>query len=205
MNYYKLFPFRHASQLAVSVVIFRGVFNLSSCNKMNLQPWILSLLVFEPFLVRSFVLRTIVWHQNAQEKTSLLGSLGGKDTKFDVTTNDELEQSSPLGSLDLMLEDARKRHGINYWFRLQAAWDAPVLKLEKPYPNLKSSLVVTVGDTALAITALLIHAKGFALGYIIGKLTAGPCREILRPGKSVHIALMPMWPVIWAIGLDQLL
>jgi hypothetical protein len=121
-------------------------------------------------------------------------------------SGDYKEDDSPLGSLDSVLENARKRQSMNFWqYKLQAAWDSPLLKLDKPYPNLKSSVVISFGDLGLILIALCIDARGFALGYLIAKLTAGPFREILRPSPSVQIILLPLWPVLWAIGLDQIL
>jgi len=110
-----------------------------------------------------------------------------------------------VGSLDSMLEKARRRQGRHLQYELQAIWDTPVLRIQKPYPLLKSSILLTVGDTGLSAIALCIGAKGLALGYIMGKISAGPVREILRPNWQVQSILMPLWSVLWAVGFDQLL
>lgn len=110
---------------------------------------------------------------------------------------------SPLGSLDAMLNKARKRKGVNFQYKIQAFLEAPVIQLEQPYPGLKSNLVYTRSDLGLILVALKIHAPGFALGLFMGKLTAGPLREITKPSVSFQIILLPLWPVVWAIGIDQ--
>jgi hypothetical protein len=104
-----------------------------------------------------------------------------------------------------MLERARKRKAVTLPYIIQAAWDAPLLQIQEPYPNLKSNLVVTRGDVGLLLVAVAIHANGFAIGLCIGKMTAGPLRELLRPPVPVQIILMPLWPVLWAIILDEII
>ena len=112
-------------------------------------------------------------------------------------------RDSPLGDLDDVLTKARKRKGVNFQYKVQAFLDAPVVQLKRPYPGLKSSLVYTRSDVALVLVALKINAPGFALGLVLGKLTAAPVREITTPPAPVQILLLPLWPVIWAIGIDQ--
>lgn len=146
---------------------------------------------------------------NASTHRRVVGPLHSKGPSYDHVKEEESgdtgDDDSPLGSLEFVLENARKRQRVNLQYKLQAAWDSPVLKLEKPYPNLKSSVAITSGDVALILIALCIDAKGFALGYLIAKFTSGPCQEILRPSPSFQIILSPLWPVLWAIGLDQVI
>ena len=103
-----------------------------------------------------------------------------------------------------MLNRARKRKGIAPWYRFQAFWDSPIFKVQ-PYPGLETALVCTKGDACLIAIALTIDAKGFAIGLILGKVTAGPIRDVFRPPASAQMVLMPLWPVLWAIGFDQIL
>jgi hypothetical protein len=104
-----------------------------------------------------------------------------------------------------MLERARKRNRVNLWYQLQAGLDAPMVKLSQPYPGLQSAFVLTRGDAALVLVAVAIHANGFALGLVLGKVTAAPFREIFCPPVAAQIIILPLWPVLWAIGLDQIL
>lgn len=184
-------------------------FQLDLFKRMNVTGSLLFLLVLHPLVSHSFgVLRTR-WHREISTYDIDVRLLSYKDSSDyqDKQGKDEevVDEDSFLGSLDSVLENARRRQGINFQYRVQAILDTSLIKLKKPYPNLKSSMLLTVGDATLAVIAWLVDAKGFAIGYIIGKLTAGPCREIFRPGASVQIILLPLWPVLWAIGLDQLL
>lgn len=104
-----------------------------------------------------------------------------------------------------MLERARNRKAVAIPYIIQAAWDAPLLQIQEPYPNLKSNLVVTRGDVVLLLVAVAIHANGFAIGLCIGKITAGPVTELLRPPVPVQRIFMPLWPVLWAIILDEII
>ena len=56
--------------------------------------------------------------------------------------DNENEETSSLGSLDTMLNRARKRKGIAPWYRFQAFGDSPIFKVQ-PYPGLETALVCT--------------------------------------------------------------
>jgi hypothetical protein len=66
--------------------------------------------------------------------------------------------------------------------------------------------VFTRGDVALVVVAAgILHANGFAVGLILGKATSASFFRIFQPPALVQTLLLPIWPVIWAIVLDQLL
>jgi len=67
---------------------------------------------------------------------------------------------------------------------------------------------LTRGDVGFAsISWILLHAKGFAIGLIFGRLSlkyvVGTLRE--RLPLSVALLLIPTWPAIWGIILDQII
>jgi hypothetical protein len=135
----------------------------------------------------------------------LAPSEGGNDDMRTVgssPTREKDKSDASFDSLDVMLERARKRPGPMPLYRLQAWLDGPILKLDSFAPSLP---VFTRSDALLIAVAIFIHANGFALGLVIGKLTATPFRKLVDPPVQVQILLMPFWPVIWAIGLDRLL
>ena len=119
------------------------------------------------------------------------------DESIQSSDNDE----SPLGSLDSVLERARQRQTVTLPYRLQAMWDAPLVSIDYEF----SKFVVTRGDMVLIVVALAIHANGFALGLLLGKATAAPLRQLLKPPLAVQMVLQPVWPVVWAIALDQVM
>ena len=165
------------------------------------------LLILSPLDSHSFTVNTRILHQGtcttARPRQLVESTKEKKVDSLDQSTCENVDLTS-FGSLDSILEKARQREGIHLRYKVQAIWDTPVLRIERPYPFLKSSIALTVGDAGLSAIALSIGAKGFALGYILGKISAGPFREIFRPNWQVLSFLMPLWPVIWAIGLDQL-
>lgn len=140
---------------------------------------------------------------------------GGKDampsTNVDDSSAGEKDKSDDsFDSLDAMLERARKRPGPMPLYRLQAWLDGPILKMENNSFAPSSSLPVllfTRSDALYIAIAIFIHADGFALGLVIGKLTATPFRKLVKPAApvQVQIFLMPFWPVLWAIAMDRLL
>lgn len=91
--------------------------------------------------------------------------------------------------LDVMLDRARKR-GVNPMIRIQALAGAPLLK--------GSGIPLTRGDALFTATALLIGAKGFAVGLLVGKATSSrlPFRQDLPP------LLVQLYPVLLAIACD---
>jgi hypothetical protein len=134
----------------------------------------------------------------------LAPSDGGNDDMHtvDSSAREKDKSDDSFDSLDVMLERARKRPGPMPLYRLQAWLDGPILKLDSFAPSLP---VFTRSDALLIAVAIFIRADGFALGLVIGKLTATPFRKLVKPPVQVQILLMPFWPVLWAIGLDRLL
>jgi hypothetical protein len=103
-----------------------------------------------------------------------------------------------LGSLDEVLQKARKR-STNLWFyRIRAFFNQPLWIIPRPF-----SATFTIGDVSLILGAIWIDAKGFALGLVIGKVTASPLRDIFNLPPNAVIILLPLWPGLWAIFLDQ--
>lgn len=116
----------------------------------------------------------------------------------DENTTVESDTNADLGSLDEVLQKARRRPTNMLVYRVRAFFNQPLLIIPQPLPS-----SITIGDTSLILIALWIGAKGFALGLLIGKLTSSPLRRILDLPASTVIILMPLWPVLWAIILDQ--
>jgi hypothetical protein len=120
------------------------------------------------------------------------------DNIDDPGNDDDSTLLSP--SLDDVLDMARKRSANLSFYRIRAAFDKAVFSVPGPYPT-----VFTVKDISYIVIAILIKAKGFAIGLLLGKITAPLVREIFNPSPSVMIILMPLWPVLWAIIFDQVL
>ena len=134
----------------------------------------------------------------------LAPSGGGNDDMptVDSSAREKDKPDDTFDSLDVMLERARKRPGPMPLYRLQAWLDGPILKLDSFTPSLP---IFMRSDALLIAVAIFIHANGFALGLVIGKLTATPFLKLVKPPLQVQILLMPLWPVLWAIGLDRLI
>ena len=116
--------------------------------------------------------------------------------------NNKEEGSLPIGSsLEDVLTRARQRKAVMPWYRVQAFFDAPLFQISTQ----SLAVVCTRGEAALLVVAFAIDAKGFALGLVIGKLTAAPFRDAFGIPATVQIVITPLWPVCWAIGLDILL
>lgn len=111
--------------------------------------------------------------------------------------NDADDETS-LGSLDHVLEKARKRSSNLWFYRVRAFTNQPILSIPGQYGT-----TFTVLDVVYILIAPLIDAKGFAAGLFIGKLTAAFIREKLDPAASATIIIMLLWPVVLAIILDQ--
>jgi hypothetical protein len=120
----------------------------------------------------------------------LAPSDGGNDDMHtvDSSAREKDKSDDSFDSLDVMLERARKRPGPMPLYRLQAWLDGPILKLDAFAPSLP---VFTRSDALLIAVAIFIRANGFALGLVIGKLTATPFRKLVKPPVQVQILLMP--------------
>ena len=126
------------------------------------------------------------------------------------TTDKNSHHSDNLNALDTMLKRARQRPVLNNpIYQLQAFLDGPLIPIPIGLilPSLTSSetFVLTRGDAALISFALILHANGAAVGYMIGKITARPLRVVLRPPVPIQMVLAPFWTVLWMIVLDQFL
>jgi len=107
------------------------------------------------------------------------------------------ENHAPIGSLEEVLERARKRQFVGPTYRLQAFWEAPLIQIFGGR--------FTRGDGVLVLTSLSLQAYGFALGLVVGKLTIRIICDVWRPPVAVSTLLLPVWPVLWAIALDQII
>jgi hypothetical protein len=105
-------------------------------------------------------------------------------------------------SLDDVLKKARRKKLVIPMAMLQAFGDAPLWVVGTSTPI---ATTFTRYDGLLVALALALHATGFALGLVFGKLTAAPLRRLIKPSVTVQMLLLPSWPLLWAIGLDQVL
>jgi hypothetical protein len=112
----------------------------------------------------------------------------------------DTNEKNALGSLPDVLDRARKRKSNLWVYRIRAFTNQPVWTVLGRYGT-----TFTVLDVTYILLALFIGAKGFAAGLLIGKLTAASIREIFSPPASAMIIIMPLWPVILAIVLDQII
>ena len=130
---------------------------------------------------------------------------------------------SMMPALDIVLERARKRKSSNIGIlitKVQAFVDGPLWIIPAQNnnnnnnkitgSNTPSSLVTFKRiDGVLVLTALLLQANGFALGWIAGKITINPLTNVLQSlpfsSSTMMILVLPFWPVLWAITFDQLL
>lgn len=113
------------------------------------------------------------------------------------TPQQEQEEESQFDSLDIVLDRARKRNQV------------PLLlgKFQSSVLGRKVLPFLSVGDVFIVLTALVIlDAKGFAIGLLIGKATLDPLRKLLvqqGSGTSV-VKVVDFYPVLLAIALDQI-
>lgn len=109
--------------------------------------------------------------------------------------------NSDFDSLDVMLNRARKRP-TNKIYQVQVFLDTAVIQFPSPWGR----IVFTMSDLLLlGVSSIILDAYGFAIGLLIGKVTIRPFLKIVQPSPAVSILLVPSWPVIWAIVLDQIL
>jgi len=104
------------------------------------------------------------------------------------------EEETQFDSLDVLLDRARKRNKVPLFLgKLQAVLDRRVL----PF--------LSIGDILIVIAALvLLDAKGFAIGLVIGKATLAPLRKALQSQNGeMAINLVDFYPAVLAILLDQ--
>jgi hypothetical protein len=152
------------------------------------------------------------------------------------SSNTKTVMEEPSISLDQILEKARKRSNpMLVLYQVQAFLDGPLwtVQVNLSLPSLSSSssssspttpklnekivtLTLKRSDTLLVlVSALIIHSPGFAVGWIIGKVTMsllllddhGPLRVLRRRRPlpaPVVVFIQPFWPVIWAVVIDQI-
>ncbi len=107
------------------------------------------------------------------------------------------EEKPVFESLDSVLNKARKRPMMMFIpYKIQAALNKPILKLSLPTTSAPS--IITLGDLGFILIALKLNSFGFAVGYILGKLST----QLLRESKVIPIALVELWTVLMAVGLD---
>ena len=144
------------------------------------------------------------------------------ENEGDKEENVTVADVSMMPALDIVLERARKRKSSNIGIlitKVQAFVDGPlwIIPAQNNNNNNKitgsntpSSLVTFKRiDGLLVLTALLLQANGFALGWIAGKITINPLTTVLQSlpfsSSTMMILVLPFWPVLWAITFDQLL
>ena len=119
-----------------------------------------------------------------------------------------------MPSLDDVLNRARKKKLVIPMAMVQSFFDAPLFILRIPDVTRTSSSSTTTTILAIFtrmdgllifISSVLLHANGFALGLLIGKLTIRPVTKLFNPPPPIQSLLLPSWAVFWAIGLDQVL
>lgn len=109
----------------------------------------------------------------------------------------EQEEKSHSNSLDVVLERARKRNKV------------PLLlgKFQSSVLDRRLLPFLSIGDLFIVLTALvLLDAKGFAIGLVIGKATLSPLRKLLIQQQIVGtvMKLVDFYPVTVAVVLDQI-
>mmetsp|Transcript_25021 Transcript_25021/g.46676 ORF Transcript_25021/g.46676 Transcript_25021/m.46676 type:complete len:207 (+) Transcript_25021:135-755(+) len=125
----------------------------------------------------------------------------GVDNITNNSNNNKNDLVSFESSLDHVLDKARKRSTNLWYYRIRAFFNQPLITVPgRPY-----STTFTVYDVSLISVAFLIDARGFAAGLVLAKVTAAPLWEAWKPPPSVLILLLPLWPVLWAIALDQII
>ena len=131
-----------------------------------------------------------------------------KPVNATATQQDPLEEDdagNERTSFEVMLQRARKRP-VNPMYRFQVVWDAKVFQLPLDNPL---NTIFTVSDFVLVmISSILLHANGFSIGLIAGKITARPLfqntatssRSLLPPFQPLpaplQILILPLfWPL----------
>ena len=112
-------------------------------------------------------------------------------------TND-FQETVKFDSLDDMLVKARRRKGNVLLIKCQAMLDKPLFRIPQP---IEAS--IQISDLLVICIAIYIQAYSFAAGLLIGKLTAAPLRNAIKPPLQVQIFLTPFWPILLAIVFDQ--
>ena len=150
----------------------------------------------------------------------------------EVREKGEEVMTTSMPSLDVVLAKARKKKLIIPMATIQSFMDQPfwIFKLPSKFDldvllssntdtttcHNKSSSEQSTTTNILAIftrmdillifiSAFILDANGFALGYIISKLTIRSVTKLLNLPPSIQSVLLPSWIVIWSIGLDQII
>jgi hypothetical protein len=104
-----------------------------------------------------------------------------------------------LEPLDVVLSRARQRP-ISPFLKVQTFLDARLIP---------GALLpwLTCGDAIFGLVAIAIGAKGFALGLFLGKWTRSILLAILplTTRRMLPTMLVQLYPVLLAIGLDQVI
>ena len=170
--------------------------------------------------------------EELEETISTIFTQEGDDTRKGYDENSSAaefddENSSDdvsLPSLDIVLENARRRRSaapsmMVLVYQIQAFFDGPFIIIPVPSPSSSSSstsskTVVTFKrfDALLIIlSAMILQVPGFALGWIVGKLTLNLVLlneefflPVPKPPAPVVILIQPFWPFLWAVLFDQI-
>lgn len=144
-------------------------------------------------------IKPLFMNQGEKENHGNIDNFDEEITPQSEDENNRTNNNEPVffESLDIVLNKARKRPMIMLLpYKIQAIFNKPIITLSLPTVSVPS--VITIGDLLLALIALKLDSVGFAFGYIFGKLTT----QYLRENEILPIALIELWTVILAVGLD---
>ena len=143
-----------------------------------------------------------VFREKRQHQNSDIGSPIGETDKDSTTNSSEVLEEAVFDSLDDVLTKARKRPMVMTLlpYQIQALMNKPIVRislLSNNTTNMPKS-VLSIGDLFLILIAWKLNSVGFAIGYIVGKLST----PVLRETKILPVALVELWTVIVAIASD---
>jgi hypothetical protein len=147
-----------------------------------------------PCAVKRSVDGTRIWTSthNSHRKSKLQShSKEESDTSVGLTESEpQNEEEYQFDSLDVMLNKARNRKMVLLPYKIQTIANKPIINLLG-----KSSL--NLGECILILAAIRLGSTGFCIGYVGGKLTTRFLGKL-----NVPIALVQLWTVLLAVGLD---
>jgi hypothetical protein len=113
-------------------------------------------------------------------------------------TPQEQDKKYQFDSLDIVLSRARKRNRIRLL----------VGQLQSSIVGRRLLPFLSVGDALIVLSAFIIlDAKGFAIGFVVGKATLASLRKLLREQdvSELLLNLVDFYPVALAAALDQII
>lgn len=155
---------------------------------------------FQALLVLTALLcgtQALVVHNCKNGAFSLMKqSRGSTSPRLSKTSQEQEDRETQFDSLDVMLDRARKRNQLPLFLgKCQQVLDRRILHF------------LSIGDVLIVLAALvLLGAKGFAAGLVIGKATLAPLRKLLAQQENggTFMKLIEFYPAMLAIVLDQI-